>query len=386
MQSHTGRRAIVIGGGIGGMTTAIALQQAGMNVMVFEQADAVREVGSGLPLWSNALRALHQLGLSNMIETLGQSVTARCVTNWNGDVLVDVSTEALLKELGTVNIVVHRAELLSALLNTLGSEHVYLGTTCVGFTQDATGVCARFADGKEVRGDMLVGADGLHSRIRSQMFRATRPHYSGYTCWRGIVHTTRKDIETWAWGKGYQFGITPMSKDRAYWFAQRYAPEGEPDKPGGRKSEVLGLFHDWHDPIPDIIETTDEASILRNDVYEGKLLSHWSRGRVTLLGDAAHTMTPNLGQGACIAIEDAVELSVCLEATTDVHRALRDYEARRIGRANRITWLAGLIGKTVQQGNPLVSGMRNALLKKVPTHVSLQQLMWILAYDVKSSK
>ena len=384
MQSSTGKRAIIIGGGIGGITTAIALRHAGMDVMVFEQADALREIGSGLPLWSNALRALHALNLSNIVEVLGQSVTARCVTSWNGDVLVDVSTEALLKELGTINIVVHRAELLAALLTVLGSEHVYLGETCTGFTQNATGVSAYFTDGKVVQGGLLIGADGLHSRIRSQLFKGTEPHYSGYTCWRGIVHTTRKDIETWAWGKGYQFGITPMSKDRAYWFAQRYAPEGEPDKPDGRKREVLQLFHDWHDPIPEIIEATEEASILRNDVYEGKLLSHWSRGRVTLLGDAAHTMTPNLGQGACIAIEDAVELAACLNATTDIRSALQNYETRRIRRANRITWLAGLIGKTVQQGNPLVSGVRNALLKKVPSHVSLQQLMWILAYEVTS--
>lgn len=381
MQSQIAKRAIIIGGGIGGITTAIALKRVGIDAMVFEQAPVLREVGSGLPLWSNALNALHKLDLTDVVETLGQSVTARSVTNWHGDVLADMSTEELLTTLGTINMVVHRAELLSALLSILGTEHVYLGSTCQGFTQDATHVFAHFTDGKVVQGDVLIGADGLHSRIRTQLFGTTNPRYSGYTCWRGIASTTRTDVETWAWGKGYQFGITPMSKNRAYWFAQRYAPEGERDRPAGRKSEVFDLFHDWHAPIPEIIATTDESAILRNDVYEGRLLRHWSRGRATLLGDAAHTMTPNLGQGACIAIEDAVALASCLSTIADVATALRTYEARRVKRANTIARMAGMIGRAVQLQNPLMSTLRNELLKKVPSRVVIQQLLWILTYQ-----
>lgn len=382
MQPQIAKRAIIIGGGIGGITTAIALKRVGIDAMVFEQAHVIREVGSALPLWSNALNALHKLDLTHIVEALGQSVSARSVTNWRGEVLADVSTEELLTTLGTINMVVHRAELLSALLSVLGTENVYLGATCQGFTQDATHVFAHFTDGKVVQGDVLIGADGLHSCIRTQLFGATKPRYSGYTCWRGIASTQRTDVETWAWGKGYQFGITPMSKNRAYWFAQRYAPEGERDRPTGRKNEVFDLFHDWHDPIPEIIAATEESAILRNDVYEGHLLRHWSRGRATLLGDAAHTMTPNLGQGACIAIEDAVTLASCLGTTTDVVTALRIYETQRIKRANTIARMAGIIGRAVQLQNPLVSTLRNELLKKVPSRMVIQQLLWILAYQV----
>ena len=381
MQGSASKKVIIIGGGIGGVTAAVALQQAGFDVTVFERAEKLREVGSGLPLWTNALRALRKIGLSEAFERLGASVTAGSVSTWRGDILADLRTEELLKRLGTINMVVHRAELLELLLETLGKDRVHLGATCVGFTQDATGVCARFADGREARGDVLIGADGLHSVIRAQLFGATKPKYAGYTCWRGVAHITRTGLETWAWGKGNQFGITPMSKGRAYWFAQRYAIEGAKDKVVGRKREVLEMFQDWHDPIPAVIQATAETDILRNDIYESVPLRHWSSGRVTLLGDAAHTMTPNLGQGACQAIEDAVELAACLKAETGIVATLKLYEERRITRTKRITLLARLIGKVVQWENPMACRIRNAIMKSIPVSLEVKRLMWILDYE-----
>jgi 2-polyprenyl-6-methoxyphenol hydroxylase-like FAD-dependent oxidoreductase len=173
-----------------------------------------------------------------------------------------------------------------------------------------------------------------------------------------------------------------MSHGRAYWFAQRYVPAGMSDKPGGRKQELLEIFTDWHDPIPAVIEATAEVDILRNDIYESKLLSHWSRGRVTLLGDAAHTMTPNLGQGACQAIEDAVVLGECLKAEKDVVAALKLYERRRVRRVHNIARLARLLGWAVQIGNPRIANTRNAIMKRIPVSWEMKRLMWILDYQV----
>ena len=382
MQSSVNRRAIVIGGGIGGVTAALALQQAGLDVTVFEQAEELREVGSGLPLWTNALRALARLGLTDVLETIGAAVNAGSITTWQGDVLADLRTEELLKQLGAINTVVHRAELLTMLLKALGEDKVQLGARCVGFSQNASRVCARFADGKEAYGDLLIGADGLHSVVRKQLFGPSKPRYAGYTCWRGLAHISRSGLETWAWGKGYQLGITPMNHGRAYWFAQKYAPEGAKDKAGGRKREVWELFHDWHDPIPAVIEATKETDMLRNDIYESELLPHWSRGRVMLLGDAAHTMTPNLGMGACQAIEDGVVLGACLEAERDIAAALKLYERRRVRRANSIARMARLVGQAVQLENPLVSNMRDAIMKRLPVSAQLKRLIWILDYKV----
>lgn len=434
MEADERARAIIIGAGIGGLTAGIALQRVGFNVVVLERAKELQEVGSGLPLWTNALRALQKLGLGDELERIGVSVTAGSISTWRGDVLVDLSTEELLKRLGTISTVVHRAELHATLLKAFGAEKVRLGATCVGFTQDSACVCARLADGEEVCGDILIGADGIHSVVRAQLFGMQKPRYAGYTCWRGVADIDGTGLETWAWGhggregKGYQFGITPMTNKRAYWFAQLYTPEGMPDKACGRKSEVLELFHDWHDPILMVIQATKEEHILRNDVYEHKHLRHWSRGRVALLGDAAHAMTPNLGQGACQAIEDAVVLAGCLECgqrgewpegglrgsyregeqrvgTSPIgangrlairaggsmagaspartfQDALRLYERRRSRRANRIAGLARHVGEVVQLENGLLSGLRDAVVKRLPVNVLLRSLMWILAYEV----
>ncbi len=381
MLTYAGRKAIIIGGGIGGVTAAIALKRAGLDVTVYERAEELQEVGSGLPLWTNALRTLHILGLTDELEKLGVQVRSVRVSTWKGDTLTDTSNDKHLKKLGTITIVVHRAELLSLLLKTLGEENVRLGMTCVGFTQDATGVTVKFANGQRVRGDVLIGADGIHSVIRTQLFGLKKPHYVGYTCWRGLAHTTRTGLETWAWGKGCQFGITPMSQGRAYWFVQKYAPEGEEDKPGGRKNSILEMFHDWHDPIPAVIEATAETDILRNDIFELKHLHQWSHGRVTLLGDAAHAMTPNLGQGACQAIEDAVALADCLKGTTSISEALKTYEKRRITRANRISRLAHYIGQAVQWENPILSIPRNIIIKSTPVSMVIKQFLWLLDYQ-----
>ena len=441
MEADERARAIIIGGGIGGLTAGIALQRVGFEVVVLERAKELQEVGSGLPLWTNALRALQKLGLGDELEKIGVSVTAGSISTWRGDVLVDLSTEELLKRLGTISTVVHRAELHATLLKAFGAEKVRLGATCVGFTQDSACVCARLEDGEEVCGDVLIGADGIHSVVRAQLFGVQKPRYAGYTCWRGVADIDGTGLETWAWGqgghrgregKGYQFGITPMTNERAYWFAQLYTPEGMSDKACGRKNEVLELFHDWHDPIPRVIQATKEEHILRNDVYEHKHLRHWSRGRVALLGDAAHAMTPNLGQGACQAIEDAIVLAGCFEGgwrggwregeqrggyrkaeqragassigenvrlatraggsraggsragaspARTFQDALRLYERRRSRRANRIAELARRVGQVVQLENGLMSGLRDAVVKRLPVNVLLRSLMWILAYE-----
>ena len=381
MQNNAPIKAIIIGGGIGGVTAAIALKQAGLDVTVFERAEELQEVGSGLPLWTNALRALHKIGLTDDLEQSGVQVTSVRVSTWNGDTLTDTRNDKHLRRLGTITIVVHRAELLALLLKTLGEDRVQLGMTCIGFTQYATGVSARFADGQEVRGDVLIGADGIHSVIRTQLYGLIKPRYVGYTCWRGLAHTSRTGLETWAWGKGCQFGITPMSQGRAYWFVQKYAPEGGKDKPGGRKKEILKLFHDWHDPIPAVIEATAETDILRNDIYELKHLRQWSHGRVTLLGDAAHAMTPNLGQGACQAIEDAVALGGYLKGTPKIAAALKSYEKRRVTRANRIAGLAHFIGQAVQWENPILSVPRNILVRSMPVSMAIKRFMWLLDYQ-----
>ncbi|HMB07038.1 MAG TPA: FAD-dependent monooxygenase, partial [Isosphaeraceae bacterium] len=202
---------------------------------------------------------------------------------------------------GTI-LLLHRAELLGALLDAAGREVVRLGAECVGLEQDAQGVRARFAAGHEARGDVLIGADGLHSAVRSALFGPAKPRYGGYAAWRAIA---RFDLDRLTpgetWGPGRRFGQWGMSDGRAYWYATQTVAEGQGDPPQGRKRGLLDRYRGWHTPIGELVEATDESAILRNDIYDRPPLSRWGLGRATLLGDAAHPMTPDLGQGACQA-------------------------------------------------------------------------------------
>lgn len=381
MQSPNKKRALIIGAGIGGVTAALALRQAGLAVTVFERAEQLREVGSALPLWMNALRALEKLGITDQVSAIGRPVTSAYVTTWRGEKLAHINRDHLFQKPGTLSMAVSRPELLDVLGEALGVEHIQLGTRYPGFTQKRGQVCAHFADGREVHGDVLIGADGVHSATRAQLFGKAMPRYAGYTCWRGIARIAREGIETWAWGNRMQFGVIPMSRGRAYWFAQQRAPEGEAEQEGWRKCAVWNLFAQWPDPIPAVIEATEETQILRNDIYETEPLPHWSRGQVTLLGDAAHTMTPDLGQGACQAIEDAVVLGACLRSEPDTVLALKQYEARRLSRTKRVALLARLIGQAIHTTNPVVAVTRDFLIRTIPERLLVQRFLWIFDYN-----
>jgi 2-polyprenyl-6-methoxyphenol hydroxylase-like FAD-dependent oxidoreductase len=294
-----------------------------------------------------------------------------------------MSSHDLERRLGEVSIVVHRADLQAILLRALDSDAVRLGAHCTGFTQDGDRVTARFADGEEAHGDLLIGADGLHSVVRAQLFGAAAPRYAGYTAWRAVApfdHARLTPGETM--GRGARFGMAPVSGGRAYWYATLTTPEGGRDVEGGRKRALLEIFRGWHTPIEALIAATDETAILRNDIYDRDPLSHWSVGRVTLLGDAAHPMTPNLGQGACQALEDAVALADALKDSDDVRAALRAYEERRIGRTSALVRQARQIGAVGQWSNPLACRLRDALLKYVVVRVQGRQIERVAGYIV----
>ena len=376
-------RILIIGAGIGGLTTALALQREGINATVFERVKELHEVGAGLGIWPNAVRAFQKIGFSGLLEMIGKPATCSAILTWQGQTLSETPVE---KRFGTPIIAVHRADLQATLHKALGEGVVHMDAACVGFQQDDTGIRAQFADGQEVEGDLLVGADGLHSVIRSQLFGAAKPRYSGHTAWRGIAHITPRQwyeqFATETWGQGRLFGLVPLTQGRMYWYAALTTPEGMRDKEHGKKEELLELFQSYHEPVANVIEATEECAILRNDIYDRPPLPRWSKGRVTLLGDAAHPMTPNLGQGANQAIEDAVVLAACLKAENDVIAALHAYEARRLKRTTRIVQQSRRMGQVAHLKQPLAANARNTLFKIMPGRLSLKQLEKILNYEV----
>lgn len=375
-------RAIVVGAGIGGLTAAISLRRVGVEAIVFEKAPELREIGAGISVWTNAMKALEKIGVADAVRAAGRQEIGGTVRSWNGKRITEVPADALQKRYG-LNVVLTRPKLQETLLGALPDDAVRLDSECVGLRQDGSGVTALFSDGREERSDLLVGADGLHSVIRGRLFGEGKPRYAGFTAWRGLVDLGdgREGDGFEAWGRGNIFGLVSLGRGRFYWYATKNAPEGQDDAPEGRNAELMGLFGSWHEPIPTVIEATEEAAILRNDVYDREPLKRWGRGRVTLLGDAAHPMTPNLGQGACQAIEDAVAFSEHVSGEADVEGALRRYEERRVGRVANVVWRSRILGKAGQLENPLLCALRNAAAGAMPLRLQLRQLDPVLGYE-----
>lgn len=371
---------LIIGAGIGGLVAALALQQAGFAVRVFERAYEIREVGAGLTLWPNAVKVLQRLGLDEMLRDLGLPETAMSgFYSAQGKLLASLSPAEIEDKLGAPTIVIHRAEFQAALREKVGPDALQLGARFVAFEQDENGITASFADRQRVRGRLLIGADGIHSSIRQQLFPQSIPRYAGYTAWRGVAAAVPQMIGEF-WGRGLRFGIAPLSRERVYWFASRNASENATETSEGRREELLAMFKYWHPAITTLIEATPVEEILHNDIYDLKPLSHWSEGRVVLLGDAAHAMTPNMGQGACQALEDAFVLAQALWHTQSIAEALHVYQQKRLARANMVITRSRQIGIIGQWEHPFACWLRDRALMLTPRHLLIRQLASVASH------
>jgi FAD-dependent urate hydroxylase len=381
MEVHQRRRAIIIGGGPGGLTVAIALRRAGFEPAIYERASQIREIGSGLTLWPNALRALAVLGLAESVLSVSMPTGALVMSSRYGEKLFDLAAVEQERRFGMCGVTTCRADLLETLLNKLGDNVIHIGTRCTGFRQDNMGVTALFENGSQVRGDVLIGADGIKSIIRRQVCGEKKLRYAGYTVWRGVTEfKLAESVGLTSMGRGAQFGFFPLTRHRVYWFASVNAQEGRASWSNGHKREILARFGGWHEPIEALIEATEDDCILCTDIYDRGPLKHWSNERVTLLGDAAHPATPGLGQGGCQAIEDAVVLAECLSKSQEIAPALKAYEARRLRRTKAVVLQSRFIGQMGQWENPAVCYLRDRLIKNLPEQIRLWQLRWLFSF------
>jgi 2-polyprenyl-6-methoxyphenol hydroxylase-like FAD-dependent oxidoreductase len=379
-------RVLIIGGGIGGLSAAIALRRKSIDADVFEKNAEVREVGAGISLWPNAVKALQKLNLGEALDAISLVNKDAALRRWNGSYLSRTPTRELERRFGGGVIVLHRAELLDMLAASFGPANIRLGHALAGIHLDAGGVTANFANGASAHGDALIGADGLHSMVRTWLGRADLIRYSGYTAWRAVVPFDASTLvpgETW--GCGQRFGMLPVQRGRVYWFATSNAPEGERhgqlQSKDSERARLLALFKGWHQPIESLIQASEDSAILRNDIYDREPLHEWGRGRITLLGDAAHPMTPNLGQGGCLAIEDALELASSLAAAPDIAVGLRAYESRRIPRTTSIVLASRRLGAVGQIASPLLCRIRDLVFRLTPSGVTLRSLAPVVGYE-----
>jgi 2-polyprenyl-6-methoxyphenol hydroxylase-like FAD-dependent oxidoreductase len=368
-------RVIVVGGGIAGLSAAIALRKTGHETVLLERAPRVDPVGAGITLFANAMRALDRLGVGERVAARGASATLSAILTAEGRELTRVPSDLLE---GTIAL--HRADLQAELAAASGD--VRLGAEVTAVERDGDGVVARSIDGSEERGDLLVGADGLSSVVRRAI--ADVPlRYAGYTAWRGVSSVpVEAGRLTESWGVGERFGLVDIGRGRTYWFATKNAPEGESDEPGGRKAELLRRFSGWHEPIAAVVEAAEEGAILRNDVYYLEPLARWSDGRIVLVGDAAHATTPGVGQGAAQAIEDAVVLADRLAGGDDLSSALAQYEAIRRPRAEAVLRLSRRTDKSAQLASPFACRLRNAFVRWLPERAQRRQLEPLVRYEL----
>jgi 2-polyprenyl-6-methoxyphenol hydroxylase-like FAD-dependent oxidoreductase len=336
-------------------------------VVVLEQATEMREVGAAVLLWPSAMRVLQRLEVGAAIEEAGAVPAVAALRSARGTALGVGLAETAVAPLDGPTVVVHRGLLQTILLAALDQHVLRLGARCVGVAQDAEGATVSLADGSTEHGDLVVGADGLHSQVRTVLVGDGPPRYSGYTAWRGIVPLDRTLADRLhpgeSWGRGCLFGVAMLGGSQAYWWASARTGEAMGGSPAEEKAAVERRFRIWHEPIPELIDATLEQAIVRNCQYDRPPLARWSAGRVGLLGDAAHPMLASLGQGACQAIEDAAALGDAVGAGADVTAALRTYGARRAPPAAAVVRRSRKVARLAHLRHPLAVAARDAYLR-----------------------
>jgi 2-polyprenyl-6-methoxyphenol hydroxylase-like FAD-dependent oxidoreductase len=366
------KRAAIIGGGIGGLTTAIALRKIGFEVDVYERAAELKEVGSGMSLWPNAVRSLNQIdpNVLSRLQTSGRSLCRMLMKDSSGERIKTLPLPAG----DCTGIAIHRAELQFSLAQSVPRRAIHLDHSFSHLEQRPNSVLLHFENRAQAEADLVVACDGIHSSVRKSLGLKTKLNNRDYSVWRGMTPIHPQDDNarrlgldhrgdfSESYGRGTRFGILRLGSGRVHWYAvanNSLLPPGLPEH-----DALKELFAGWHAPIPELIENSGNA--IATKVQDRLSTLPWVVGRVAILGDAAHPISPNFGQGACLAIEDAVVLAACLQANTNLTRALRRYEHSRYPRCLEILFMSREAGRFAQFQNRALIHLRKYFIKLAP--------------------
>jgi salicylate hydroxylase len=385
----------VIGGGIGGLSAALSLLRAGFDVHVYERAQVLGEVGAGVQVSPNASRILHGLGLADALARTGVKPLAWHQRRWDdGRTLLRTPlAEPLEARFGYPHYQMHRADLLDALAAAVPAQRVHLNHRLLDLTDHGDRVEARFANGERAEVDALVGADGIHSPVRAALFGPDRPRFTGCVAYRGLVPADRLrdlDLEVTAqiWlGPGQHFVHYFVRRqtlvnfvavvERESWTRESWTDRGD-------LAEALAAFDGWHPQVRSMLRSVEETFIWA--LFDRAPLDRWSRGRVTLLGDACHPMLPFMAQGAAQAVEDGATLAACLtDANADVPTALDTYQRLRIPRTARLQGMSSANKTRFHLPDGPLQQSRDAEMATGTTDFSFDAAAWIYEHDAARS-
>jgi salicylate hydroxylase len=388
-------KIVVVGGGLGGLTAANALAQAGFEVEVREQADRLGEVGAGVQVSPNALKVLRALGLEAGLKSVAFEPEAFVGRNWkSGRVLYRTPLKSQYTKIyGAGYYHVHRADLHDVLRRGLPPAALHLGSRCLGVTQRGSVAVAEFADGKSVEADVVIGADGIHSAVRASLFGPAQARFTGNMCWRGMVPIealppglVEPMATNWLGPNGhvvhYFVRGGAFVNFVAVYETDAWAEESWSIK--ADRSELLSTYADWNERLLKVFAAAEHC--FKWALYDRDPLPRWSSGRITLLGDAAHPMLPFLAQGAAMAIEDGFTIAKTLaRRSDDPETALADYESLRLARTARVQLGARERAKTMHLRSPVarfrrdvgffIQGLRNPVMTS-------HRAEWIFGHDV----
>ncbi|MCL7763285.1 FAD-dependent monooxygenase [Polaribacter sp. Z014] len=361
----------IIGAGIGGLTTALAFEQKGIEYQIFEKAPVLNEVGAGIWLAPNALQVLESLGVLEDVIANGNFIDRITIGKQDLSPISDSNQDFIKDIFGYTTVAIHRAALQKLLFDKIPKEKIFLNKGFESFKEIAANkIEVTFNDASKTTTDFLIAADGINSKVRQQLFPESSKRYSGQTCWRGITNRVLEDdllhrgFELW--GNKIRFGISKVSKDKTYWFAVVLAKENEEVEVNLVKEKLLKMFSDFDPLITDLIAATEIYQIIKSDIHDLNPLKKWHKNNICLIGDAGHATTPNMGQGGAQAIEDAYYLSNLIAENKDKN-VFELFQQKRQKKVNLVVNQSWMTGKMAHW--KYGQSFRNFILKNVPKSI-----------------
>jgi len=362
-------RVIVVGGGVGGLTVALALKQAGIPVEVHEKYPHPAGRATGFTLWSYAIRHLQDLGLDDPTR-IGSPIEFTEIHDQAGDLIEEMPVGEVSRKLGAPSCDVNRRELQLVAMEVLGEGLVHMGSECVGVEQDGRTATALLAGGGRAEGSLVIGADGAHSVTRAEVAPDAKLDYSGFSGWGGVLdgfeHELLKPgrhVEIWA--RGSKGGVADLGNGSARWYVTRRAPAGAGREPIDKR-RILEHIDGWFELLRAAVEAADPDSIVSTETWDMEPIETWLDRRLVLLGDSAHLTTPFASMGACMTIDDAVNLVSHLTSDASLEDALAAYQSDRKKRDEEVVRKARRMGRLQQLHSPLISWLRDEAFEHMP--------------------